>query len=90
MKARWRCSPAGRGSISGQYQPDQVLKYLHTNAIQSAVEAFSTADPNRQWTVQALADWAGIGGFGPLVVGSAQNRGGRTAVLGRRDGRRWL
>ena len=37
----------------GQYQPDQVLKYLHTNAIQSAVEAFSTADPNRQWTVQA-------------------------------------
>ncbi len=56
----------------GQYQPDQVLKYLHTNAIQSAVEAFSTADPNRQWTVQAPADWAGIGGFGPLVVGSAQ------------------
>ena len=60
------------GIDSGEYQPDQVLKYLHTNAIQSAVEAFSTADPNRQWTVQALADWAGIGGFGPLVVGSAQ------------------
>ncbi len=56
----------------GQYQPDQVLKYLHTNAIQSAVEAFSTADPDRQWTVQALADWVGIGGFGPLIVGSAQ------------------
>ncbi len=72
MKARWRCSPAGRGIDFGQYQPDQVLKYLHTNAIQSAVEAFSTADPNRQWTVQAPADWAGIGGFGPLVVGSAQ------------------
>ena len=56
----------------GQYQPDQVLKYLHTNAIQSAVEAFSTADPDRQWTVQALADWVGIGGFGPLIFGSAQ------------------
>ncbi|KOR02215.1 LLM class flavin-dependent oxidoreductase [Pluralibacter gergoviae] len=55
-----------------QYQPDQVLKYLHTNAIQSAVEAFSTADPNRQWTVQGLADWVGIGGFGPLLVGSPQ------------------
>ena len=55
----------------GQYQPDQVLKYLHTNAIQSAVEAFSTADPNRQWTVQARR-LGGIGGFGPLVVGSAQ------------------
>ncbi len=55
----------------GQYQPDQVLKYLHTNAIQSAVETFSTADPDRQWTVKALADWVGIGGFGPLIVGSA-------------------
>ena len=36
------------------------------------VEAFSTADPNSQWTVQKLADWAGIGGFGPLAVGSPQ------------------
>jgi FMN-dependent oxidoreductase (nitrilotriacetate monooxygenase family) len=56
----------------GQYQPEQVLKHLHTNAIQSAVEAFSTADPSKQWTVQELADWVGIGGFGPLIVGSAQ------------------
>lgn len=73
----------------GQYQPDQVLKYLHTNAIQSAVEAFSTADPNRQWTVQA---WP-IGRDRRLrSAGGWQraNRGGRTAVLGRRDGRRWL
>lgn len=56
----------------GQYQPDQVLKHIHTNAIQSAVEAFSSADPDKQWTVQELADWVGIGGFGPLIVGSAQ------------------
>ncbi|MCL2898463.1 LLM class flavin-dependent oxidoreductase [Brenneria tiliae] len=55
----------------GQYRPDQVLKHLHTNAIQSAVETFSTADPNRQWTVQGLAEWVGIGGFGPLLVGGA-------------------
>ena len=55
-----------------EYQPDQVLEHIHTNAIQSAVEAFSTADPNKQWTVQELADWVGIGGFGPLIVGSAQ------------------
>jgi FMN-dependent oxidoreductase (nitrilotriacetate monooxygenase family) len=55
-----------------QYRPDQVLKHIHTNAIQSAVEAFSSADPNKQWTVQELADWVGIGGFGPLIVGSPQ------------------
>jgi FMN-dependent oxidoreductase (nitrilotriacetate monooxygenase family) len=56
----------------GQYQPDQVLKHIHTNAIQSAVEAFSTADPDKQWTVRELASWVGIGGFGPLIVGSPQ------------------
>ncbi|BDH46922.1 hypothetical protein TUM12370_29660 [Salmonella enterica subsp. enterica serovar Choleraesuis] len=55
-----------------QYQPDQVLNYVKTNAIQSAVEAFSTAEPDREWTVRGLAEWVGIGGFGPLLVGSAQ------------------
>lgn len=49
-----------------------MLKHIHTNAIQSAVETFSSADPSRQWTVQGLADWVGIGGFGPLLVGSPQ------------------
>ena len=67
----------------GQYRPDQVLKYLHTNAIQSAVEAFSTADPNRQWTVEALADWVGIGA-GPRLTaphpGADYRRGVRNDV----------
>ncbi|MFO5855078.1 5,10-methylene tetrahydromethanopterin reductase, partial [Klebsiella pneumoniae] len=54
----------------GQYRPDQVLRHIHTNAIQSAVEAFSSPDPTRTWTVRELADWVGIGGFGPLFVGS--------------------
>jgi hypothetical protein len=43
------------------YKPDQVLEHIHTNAIQSAVEAFSSADPEKRWTVQELADWVGIG-----------------------------
>lgn len=55
-----------------QYQPDQVFKHLHTDAIQSVVESFSTADPQREWTVQSMADWVGIGGFGPLLVGSTE------------------
>ena len=56
----------------GQYQPDEVFTYAETNAIQSVVDTFSTADPERQWSVKAMADWVGIGGFGPLMVGSAQ------------------
>lgn len=49
-----------------------MLKHLHTNAIQSAVETFSSADPSREWTVQGIAEWVGIGGFGPLLVGGPQ------------------
>ncbi|RMP68944.1 Nitrilotriacetate monooxygenase family FMN-dependent oxidoreductase, partial [Pseudomonas syringae pv. atrofaciens] len=55
-----------------QFKPDEPLRHVHTNAIQSAVETFSTADPNTIWTPQALADWVGIGGFGPLFVGSTE------------------
>ncbi len=66
----------------GQYQPDQVLKYLHTNAIQSAVEAFSTADPNRQWTVQAPGRLGGDRRLRSAGGWQRANRGGRTAVLG--------
>lgn len=73
----------------GQYQPDQVLKYLHTNAIQSAVEAFSTADPNRQWTVQAPP--IGRGSAASVRWWLAARKPWRTSCsLGRRDGRRWL
>jgi FMN-dependent oxidoreductase (nitrilotriacetate monooxygenase family) len=55
-----------------QFKPDEPLRHVHTNAIQSAVETFSTADPNRIWTPNELADWVGIGGFGPLFVGSPE------------------
>ncbi|MFV3016017.1 5,10-methylene tetrahydromethanopterin reductase, partial [Pseudomonas sp. KHB2.9] len=55
-----------------QFKPDEPLKHVHTNAIQSAVEAFSTADPSKVWTPKELADWVGIGGFGPLFVGSPE------------------
>ncbi len=68
----------------GQYQPDQVLKYLHTNAIQSAVEAFrplirTASGRCRPWPIgrgsAASVRW---------WLATRANRGGRTAVLGRR------
>ena len=55
-----------------QFKPDEPLKNVPTNAIKSAVETFSTADPNTIWTPNALADWVGIGGFGPLFVGGPE------------------
>ncbi|MBY5773450.1 LLM class flavin-dependent oxidoreductase [Rhizobium leguminosarum] len=56
----------------GQFGPDEVLRHRHTNAVQSAVETFTTIDPTKEWTVREMADWVGIGGFGPVFVGSPQ------------------
>ncbi|MDF0731790.1 LLM class flavin-dependent oxidoreductase [Pseudomonas entomophila] len=55
-----------------QYAPDQVLREVPSEAIQSAVEAFTRADPSRTWTTAEIADYCCLGGDGPLLVGSPQ------------------
>ncbi len=57
----------------GQYAPDQVLRQVESNAIQSAVDAFTAADPNRTWTTAEIADYCALGGDGPLLVGSPKS-----------------
>ena len=56
----------------GQYAPTDLVRKVETNAIISAVEALSEGDPDKRWTVEELARFGGIGGMGPVVVGSAQ------------------
>jgi alkanesulfonate monooxygenase SsuD/methylene tetrahydromethanopterin reductase-like flavin-dependent oxidoreductase (luciferase family) len=53
------------------YAPDEPLRHIRTNAVQSSVDAFSRANPDKVWTVRELAEWIGIGGLGPLFVGGA-------------------
>jgi alkanesulfonate monooxygenase len=53
-----------------QYQLDDVLRHVRNDAINSAVDAFTVADPNRKWTVREVAEFVGIGGMGAVVVGS--------------------
>ncbi|NIF25007.1 LLM class flavin-dependent oxidoreductase [Pantoea sp. Tr-811] len=55
-----------------EYAPGQVLREVPSEAIQSAVEAFTRADPTRTWTTAEIADYCAIGGDGPVLVGSAQ------------------
>jgi FMN-dependent oxidoreductase (nitrilotriacetate monooxygenase family) len=52
-----------------KYALDEPLRHVDSNAIQSAVEALSSADPTRTWTVREIARWGGIGGLGPVSVG---------------------
>jgi FMN-dependent oxidoreductase (nitrilotriacetate monooxygenase family) len=56
-----------------QYQLDDVLQHIRNDAINSAVDAFTVADPNRKWTVREVAEFVGIGGMGAVVVGSPQS-----------------
>ena len=57
----------------GAMAPDEVVRFTDkTNAMSSALEAFTTADPDREWTVREIARHAAIGGRGPVVIGSAE------------------
>lgn len=53
-----------------KYDPDQEIEYIDTNAIKSVLESLTKASPNKKWTVRELANFAGIGGMGPVVVGT--------------------
>lgn len=54
----------------GQYAPTDPIKTVETNAIVSMVEHFAGSE--KTWTIDELARWGGIGGLGPVFVGSAQ------------------
>jgi long-chain alkane monooxygenase len=52
------------------YDPDQPLRYVPTEAVQSALASFTSADPSREWTPREIAHHVGIGGRGPVVTGN--------------------
>lgn len=52
----------------GQYAPGEYVRQVETNAITSVVEHLAQGD--KSWTIDELAQWAGIGGLGPVFVGS--------------------
>lgn len=53
-----------------QFDPDTPLKYVDTDAARSALSIFTFADPDREWTPRDIAHYVGIGGIGPVIVGS--------------------
>lgn len=57
-----------------QYDLDEPIGDVKSNAIQSAVETFQKASgTDEEWTVRKLAEWVGIGGFGPVIVGGGES-----------------
>src|SRR3978361_334326 len=58
----------------GAMDPDEVVRFTaKADAQTSALEAFTTADPDREWTVREIARHAAIGGRGPVVIGAGED-----------------
>ncbi|NUF52894.1 LLM class flavin-dependent oxidoreductase, partial [Acinetobacter seifertii] len=55
-----------------QYQPTDKVEYIQTNAIQSLLDSYVNADPERVWAIEEIANWNSLGGNGPVLVGSAE------------------
>ncbi len=61
------------GIDMSQFDLDDVIgEDVKSNAIQSSVENFKKAsgDADKPWTIRQMAQWIGVGGFGPVTVGS--------------------
>lgn len=55
-----------------QYPPDLPVEYIETNAIRTMLHSFTTGDPSRRWTMRDIANYVGVGGAGPVLVGTPE------------------
>ena len=55
-----------------ELDPERRVEHIETEAIQGAVDAFTRADPDREWTVGEVARFAGLGSTSPVVVGTPE------------------
>ena len=59
--------------LSG-FDLDEPIGNVQSNAIHSAIETFQKVDEDgKPWTVRDIAEFVGIGGFGPRIVGSGES-----------------
>jgi FMN-dependent oxidoreductase (nitrilotriacetate monooxygenase family) len=52
--------------------PDQPVEHVETEAIQGVVNAFTRNQPDRDWTVGEIAEFAGLGTTSPVVAGTPE------------------
>ena len=51
---------------------DAPYQYVESDAIQTFVEGFTSANPNKVWTLREVGEFLGIGGFAAIEIGSAK------------------
>ena len=55
-----------------ELDPDQRVEHIETDAIQGTMNAFTKAQPNRNWTVREVAEFCGLGTTSPTLVGTPE------------------
>jgi alkanesulfonate monooxygenase len=51
---------------------DEEVRHVQNEAGRSAMDNVTRADPDRVWTVREVAEHVGVGGAGPVVVGTPE------------------
>ena len=74
----------------GRYRPDEPLRHIETNAVQSSVEAFSSADPEQGLDGARACRMDRHRRSGAAVRGRPSDRRGSARGMGRGDRRRRL
>jgi FMN-dependent oxidoreductase (nitrilotriacetate monooxygenase family) len=54
------------------YELDQQVRHVQNDAGRGAMDNVTRADPDRVWTVRDVIEHVGIGGAGPVVVGTPE------------------
>lgn len=55
-----------------QYDPDEKLSFVENDSMRSRLEIFTNVDSEKQWTINDIAEFVGLGGTGPVVVGTPE------------------
>ena len=55
-----------------EYDPDVPLKDIKTNASETMLNFFLKMDPSKEWTPRDIAEYNGIGGTSPVIVGGPE------------------
>lgn len=53
-----------------KFDMNEPVKHVRNDAVHAAIDNLTVLDPDRVWTVGEIADFAGIGGASPIIVGS--------------------
>jgi alkanesulfonate monooxygenase len=55
------------------YELDQQVRHVQNDAGRSALDNVTRGDPDRVWTVRDVIEHVGIGGAGPVVIGTPES-----------------